>query len=100
MLAKSLYDKTDPDRPTAEPWGLPIAGTLRQATGHMWTCTEGLRAGWHPCVENARLSHQNGFISNPAGPHPEFVTFSFLILIYSANLTDSYSVPGWVLTEQ
>lgn len=51
-------------------------------------------------MENARLSHQNGFISNPAGPHPEFVTFSFLILIYSANLTDSYSVPGWVLMEQ
>lgn len=41
---------------------------------------------------NAGFGHQNDFIANPAVPHSELVTFSFLILIYSVNLVDSYSV--------
>lgn len=44
-------------------------------------------------VGKAGLWHQNDFIANPAAPHSVFVTCSFLILIYSVNLTD-FSVPS------
>lgn len=96
-LSQSLCGEAGPDRPTPEPYSLMVADTHSQWSP--WQLVtympRGLRAKWQLWVENAGLWHQNDFISNPAVPHSEFITFSLLILIYlRTSLTSTLCQAG------